>query len=142
MIYLDTGCLVKLSYPEPDSSAVVSRVSGRPVFFTPLHELELSNALNLMRFRKQASEAQVIASMDLVQADLGSGVLVAPPATWQIPFQFAAQLAMVHSPTIGCRSLDILHCASAADLQTVEFVTTDERQSRLAQTMRLPWRPH
>ena len=98
MIYLDTGCLVKLYYPEPDSAAVVSRVSGRPIFFTPLHELELSNALNLMRFRQQASEAQVIAAMNLIQADLGSGVLVAPPATWQIPFQHAAQLAMAHSP--------------------------------------------
>ncbi len=50
MIYLDTGCLVKLYYPEPDSGAVVARVSGRPVFFTPLHDLELGNALSLIAF--------------------------------------------------------------------------------------------
>ena len=141
MIYLDTGCLVKLYYPEPDSPAVVARVSGRPIFFTPLHELELSNALSLMRFRQQASEAQVIAALNLIQADLTSGVLVGTAATWQIPFQFAAQLAMAHSPMISCRSLDILHCASAADLSATEFVTTDERQSRLAQSMRLSWTP-
>ncbi len=83
----------------------------------------------------------MLAAMNLIQADRGSGVLVAPASPWRIPFRFATQLAMVHSPTIGCRSLDILHCASAVDLQTVEFVTTDERQSRLARAMGLPWAP-
>jgi len=132
---------VKLYYPEPDSAAVVARVSGRPVFFTPLHELELGNALSLMRFRGQASEEQVLAAMNLIQADLSSGVLVAPVATWRTPFPFATHLATVHSPMIGCRSLDILHCASAEDLRAVEFVTTDGRQSRLAQAIGLPWTP-
>ena len=45
MIYLDTGCLVKLYYPEPDSAKVVARVAARPIWFTPLHELEFANAL-------------------------------------------------------------------------------------------------
>ncbi len=73
-----------------------------------MHELELTNALSLVRFRKEASEEQVIAAMGLIQSNLASRVLVAPAATWQIPFPFAAQLAMTHSPKIGSRSLDIL----------------------------------
>ncbi len=141
MIYLDTGCLVKLYYPEPDSAAVVERVAGRPTFFTPLHELEVVNALNLMRFRGQATESQVLAAMNVIEADLESGVLVAPPAGWPIPFPVAARLALCHSPMIGCRSLNILHCASSDELRAVEFVTTDERQSRLAQAMGLKWVP-
>jgi len=141
MIYLDTGCLVKLYYPEPDSSAVVTRVAGRPMFYTPLHELELTNALNQKRFHKQATEPQVNAALGLIQADLASGVLVAPASAWQTHFQSATRLSMSHTPSIGCRSLDILHCALAADLQAVEFVTTDGRQSRLAQSMGLTWLP-
>lgn len=141
MIYLDTGCLVKLYYPEPESAAVVRRVAGRPVFYTPLHELELTNALNQKRFHQQATEAQVTAALALIQADLASGVLVAPAPVWQTHFQSAVQLSMSHTPTIGCRSLDILHCAVAADLQAVEFITTDGRQSRLAQAMGLVWSP-
>jgi predicted nucleic acid-binding protein len=141
MIYLDTGCLVKLYYPEPDSAAVVARVAGRPLFYTPLHELELTNALNQKRFHKQASELQVKAALSLIQSDLATGVLVAPPANWQTHFQHATQLSMSQMPTIVCRSLDILHCALAADLHAVEFVTTDARQSRLAQAMGLTWLP-
>ena len=141
MIYLDTGCLVKLYYPEPESASVVSRVASRPVFYTPLHELELTNALNQKRFHGQATEEQVTAALALIQADLASGVLVAPASVWQTHFQSAVQLSTSHTPTIGCRSLDILHCAIAADLQAVEFITTDGRQSRLAQAMGLTWSP-
>ena len=135
MINLDTGCLVKLYYPEPESSAVVRRVAGRPVFYTPLHELELTNALNQKRFYGQAADMQVAAALGLIQADLASGVLLAPTSVWQTHFQSAVQLSMSHTPSIGCRSLDILHYAIAADLQAAEFITTDGRQSRLAPAM-------
>ena len=37
MLYLDTACLLKLYYPEPESAAV----AGEAVIFTPLHELEM-----------------------------------------------------------------------------------------------------
>jgi predicted nucleic acid-binding protein len=132
---------VKLYYPEPDSAAVVARVAGRPLFYTPLHELELTNALNQKRFHGQATELQVNAALALIQSDLITGVLVVPPTIWQTHFQSATQLSMSHTSAIGCRSLDILHCALAADLRAVEFVTTDARQSRLAQAMGLSWLP-
>lgn len=141
MIYLDTGCLVKLYYPEPDSAAVVARVAGRAMFYTPLHELELTNALNQKCFHGQAIETQVNAALALIQSDLASGVLVTPPMIWQTHFQSATQLSLSHTPVIGCRSLDILHCALAADLQAAEFITTETRQSRLAQAMGLAWSP-
>jgi predicted nucleic acid-binding protein len=141
MIYLDAGCLVKLYYPEPDSAAVVARVAGRPMFYTPLHELELTNALNQKRFHGQATEGQVAGALGLIQADLGSGVLLAPASIWRTHFQSAVELSVFHTPTIGCRSLDILHCAIAADLQAAEFITTDGRQSRLAQAMGMTWSP-
>lgn len=141
MIYLDTGCLVKLYYPEPQSAAVVQRVANRPMFYTPLHELELTNALNQKRFHQQATEAQVTAALSLIQDDLASGVLIAPISVWQTHFQSAVQLSLAYTPAVGCRSLDILHCALAADLQSIEFISTDGRQSRLAQAMGLSWSP-
>jgi predicted nucleic acid-binding protein len=45
MIYLDTGCFVKLYYPEPDSAKVIALIQGKLVCHTPLHELEFVNAL-------------------------------------------------------------------------------------------------
>ena len=111
------------------------------MFYTPLHELELTNALNQKRFHHQATDAQVNAALGLIHADLTAGVLVIPISSWHIHYQTAVQLSMSHTPTIGCRSLDILHCAIAADLQAIEFVTTDVRQSRLAKSMGLAWPP-
>jgi predicted nucleic acid-binding protein len=39
MIYLDTGCLVKLYYPEEDSEVIAIKTAGLPIAFTPLHNL-------------------------------------------------------------------------------------------------------
>ena len=76
MTYLDTGCFVKLYYPEPDSAKVIALIHCKPVCYTPLHELEFVNALQLKVFTKSATAAQVTAACSLVEADLKAGVLV------------------------------------------------------------------
>lgn len=65
MIYLDTGCLVKLYYPEPDSPTVATLVAGKPICFNPLHELEFTNALHLKLFHRSATPNQVQAALAL-----------------------------------------------------------------------------
>src|SRR5262249_11780096 len=62
MIYLDTGCLLKLYYPEPESARVARLVGASPIAFIALHELELSNALELKLFRRDARAPQVAAT--------------------------------------------------------------------------------
>lgn len=137
MTYLDTGCLVKLYYPEPDSAKVVARIQGKALCYTPLHELEFMNALQLKVFLKGATAAQVTAALALVKADLESGVLVSPSGEWQDIFAEAVKLAEKHTGTIGCRSLDILHCAAAKVLGASELISTDSRQKKLAAAMGL-----
>ena len=132
MTYLDTGCLVKLYYPEPDSPKVIALVQNQPIFFTPLHELEMTNALQLKVFSKSATTAQVAAARALVAADLRSGILVSTDGQWKDAFAEAVKLANQHSGSIGCRSLDVLHCATAKVLAASEFVSTDGRQRQLA----------
>jgi len=63
VIYLDTGCLLKLYYPEPNSASVAAAVSGKVIVFTALHELETVSALQLKRFRREATPEQAEASM-------------------------------------------------------------------------------
>ena len=67
MTYLDTGCFVKLYYPEPDSAQVIAHIQGKLVSYTPLHELEFVNALQLKVFFKAATAAQVTAARALVE---------------------------------------------------------------------------
>ncbi|MBI2926041.1 MAG: type II toxin-antitoxin system VapC family toxin [Verrucomicrobia bacterium] len=137
MTYLDTGCFVKLYYPEPDSAKVVAAIQGKPVCYSPLHELEFVNALQLKVFFKGATAAQVTAARALVEADLKSGVLVSGDGAWKDIVQEAVKLAEQHTDKLGCRSLDILHCAAAKVLAATEFVSTDGRQKKLAAAMGL-----
>ena len=141
MIYLDTGCLVKLYYPEPDSALVARRVQGHAIAFTSLHELEFMAALHQKQFRGQATDTQIRAAKSLVSADVQSGVLVSPEFDWGAACGRAVSLAETYTAGIGCRSLDILHCAIAQALAVQDFISTDARQCQLAAALGLPWTP-
>jgi len=67
VLYLDTGCLVKLYYPEPESAAVATIVLGKAIIFTDLHELEMATAMQLKVFRGEANRESVMAAMNLVR---------------------------------------------------------------------------
>jgi predicted nucleic acid-binding protein len=137
VIYLDTGCLLKLYYPEPESEAVANLVLEQAIVLLALHELELSNALELKLFRKEAKLGQVRAVHEFIEADLRSGKLHRPALVWDTVLQDSKALARGHTRKIGCRSLDILHCSAARMLAAKSFVTTDARQKRLAAVMGL-----
>ncbi|PWU12483.1 MAG: PIN domain protein [Verrucomicrobia bacterium] len=137
MTYLDTSCLVKLYYPEPDSARVAGLVAGKTICYTQLHELEFQNALQLKVFLKGATPSQIAAANGLIQTDLLSGVLVAPAENWEEILAEAVKLSQNHTSRLGCRSIDILHCAAAAVVGAAEFMTGDTRQRQLAQAIGL-----
>jgi len=51
---------------------------------------------------------------------------------WRAALKGAADLSRKHTSTPGCRSLDVLHVASAIELQFKQFTTFDSRQQQLA----------
>ena len=132
MIYLDTGCLLKLYYPEPESPRVARLVASQPIAFVAIHELEILNALVFKLFRKEAKLAQVRATSALIDEDVRSGTLHRASVPWEDVWADAQALAKNHTRSLGCRSLDILHCAAARRLAATSFITTDARQRRLA----------
>ncbi len=101
MVYLDTGCLVKLYYPEPDSDLVAARSSGQVIVYTPLHALELTTALELKVFRKEATIGQARAALGLVEEDLSAGKLVAVNTALLDSLDAAVQLARQHAARTG-----------------------------------------
>jgi hypothetical protein len=64
--------------------------------------------------------------------DFAAGVLSRPEMDWFDVFRRASALSHEHSSKIGCRSLDLLHVASALLLEKRHFLTFDDRQARLA----------
>lgn len=95
------------------------------------------NALQLKVFAGTANATQVTAARAAVEADVKAGVLVSTATEWKDVFPNATKLAEQHSAALGCRSLDVLHCATAKLLVAVEFISTDIRQKELATAMGL-----
>ncbi len=137
MLYLDTGCLVKLYYPEPDSAHVAAKIAGHPLVYTTLHALELTSALHLKVFRREATENQAHAALKLVNEDLATGKLVALDIVSGSTLKAAVGIANHHAAATGCRALDTLHCALAQSLDVEGFLSTDTRQLALARSINL-----
>ncbi len=114
MLYLDTGCLVKLYYPEPESDAVAKAVLGRTIIFTDLHELEMTTAMQLKAFRGEATGERVAAALDLVREDLSTGKLLRGSVGLQEVMRYAVTMSLAHAALIGCRSLDVRPSANFA----------------------------
>ena len=141
--YADTSLLI--SYYINDSHSVSAQAALHATTdalpFTGLHRLEMRNALALGVFRRILTSAQVSTAWSDVERDLRSGRLVPQPVNWIPVFRAAAQWAALHSPRIGCRSLDVLHVSLAKQLNAKEFFTFDERQKSLAVVLGLAVKP-
>ena len=132
--YADTGFLCSLYAPDAHTARAASRMARQPLPlpFVWLHQLELRNALRLRVFRREITRPQRDAALNLLLADLAGGVLVAAtPAHFPMMTE-AERLSALHSETLGTRSLDILHVASALVLGATDFLTFDQRQATLA----------
>jgi predicted nucleic acid-binding protein len=132
--YLDSSALIKLYVSERESEEVANYVHTLPeaVPFTHLHEIELKNGLRLKQFRREAQEERVRASIRLIDKDLAAGVLQKLSLSWPDVFRGAEDLSLRYSALAGCRSLDLLHVASARLLRVRDFLTYDQRQAALA----------
>ena len=123
-----------LSRNDAHTQRAVARMARQslPLPFVWLHQLELRNALRLRVFRAEITPAQRDASLNAMLADLSGGMLavVAPPLA-EVMIE-AERLSALYSETLGTRSLDVLHVASALVLGRSEFLTFDNRQGALA----------
>ena len=141
--YADSSLLVSYYLTDSNSSKAqaVIHATHDPLPFTGLHHLEMRNALALGVFRGILTPAQVSAAWSDVERDLREGRLIPHPVSWQPVYRAAAQWAALHGPTIGCRSLDVLHVTLAKKLKAKGFFTFDARQKSLALALGLAVKP-
>jgi predicted nucleic acid-binding protein len=142
-IYADTSLLVSYYVNDSNSPSAQALIHATtdPLPFTGLHRLEMRNALALGVFRRILTPAQVAAGWRDVEHDLRSGRLVPQPANWIPIYRAAAQWAALHSSSIGCRSLDVLHVTLAKKLNAIEIFTFDARQKSLALALGMTAKP-
>ena len=132
--YADTSFLVSIYLPDANARYALALLPSINAAFpvSDLHLLELQNALSLAVFQKRITEAQAILVWQDIESDMQTGRLEASVVNWSAAFRLARELARAETPTIGSRSLDVLHVAAALLLGADELLTFDNRQRALA----------
>jgi hypothetical protein len=125
---------LKLYIHEPASAAMSawrSRTKGAlPV--TPHGRLEIVNGICLAGFRKIISAEALSDAIVSFDEDLAEGRYVDADILWRATLRRARELSRAHTPALGCRTLDVLHVATAIEPGLRYFVTFDSRQGQLA----------
>jgi predicted nucleic acid-binding protein len=133
--YADPSALLKLYIHESASAAMSawrSRTKGAlPV--TPHGRLEIVNGICLAGFRKIISAEALSDAIASFDEDLAEGRYVDADILWRATLRRARELSRAHTPALGCRTLDVLHVATAIELGLRYFVTFDSRQGQLAE---------
>jgi predicted nucleic acid-binding protein len=138
-LYADPSALLKLYLNEPESRAMAKwRGNIRaPLWVTHHGRLELINGIGLAAHRKIVTEAIHDAALAALDYDFAQGMYVQADLLWRATLKRASDISREFTRAIGCRSLDVLHVASALELGLRSFVTFDARQKQLARAVKL-----
>ena len=141
--FADTGFVASLYLKESTSAPARAAIQAAPVVLplTPLAALELRNAFNRAVQRQRITAAQRDALWQDVEADIASGFLVLTPVPADELHHKARQLSDRYTPTLGTRSLDLLHVAAALVLEAKVFFSFDDRQRKAATSEGLKVKP-
>lgn len=133
-IYVDPSALLKLYLKEPESRAMAEwrKKVGDPLIVTHHGRVELINGIGLAAYRGIITDKVHDAAMNALDDDFTQGRYKQGDVLWRATLKRAAELSRKHTRSIGCRSLDTLHVASAMELEFKHFATFDARQQQLA----------
>lgn len=133
-IYVDPSALLKLYLKAPESRAMADwrKKVGDPLLVTHHGRVELTNGIGLAAYRRIITDKIHNAAIAALDDDFGQGRYKQGDVLWRATLKRAAELSRKHTRSIGCRSLDIMHVASAMELEYRYFATFDVRQQQLA----------
>ena len=138
-IYVDPSALLKLYLHQRESTAMnVWRGKTKGALVVTHHgRVEVINGICLAAYRREVSSAALADTLASFDEDFANGVYRSADLLWRATLNRAAELSRAYSPKLGTRSLDVLHVASALELEMRVFVTYDKRQEDLARLVGL-----
>lgn len=143
--YADSSFILRLVTKEADSGGAIAeyrRLGTPPVFFLPLHTLEVCNAILQRAFHERRSlasrERQHInrdrdAALSRLRHFIARRTFLEVTLHSDEAIERASQLSRAHTERLGARAIDLLHVANALILNSEVFLTTDIRQAQLAE---------
>jgi len=133
-IYADPSALLKLYVHQPESRAMSGwrgRLKG--ALAVTLHgRVEIVNGICLAAFRGYLTAEAMSDALTSFEEDFAEGRYFHADILWRAALKRAGELSRKQTVTIGSRSLDVLHVASALELDLKNFLTFDRRQQKLA----------
>jgi predicted nucleic acid-binding protein len=142
--YADSSFILRLVTIEAESENAMAeyrRLDYPPLFFLPLHSLEVRNAILLRAFHQRRSissgDRQHVArernaALARLEHFMARRTLLDVALDMDTAIARAAKLSTAHTERLGARAIDLLHVASALTLESEQFLTTDIRQAQLA----------
>ena len=137
MMYLDTGILVKLLTPEPETAFFERELLGHSLVSSELALVEVKSALfakeraglitAAQRAKAEAKFAAMIADDIFKLGNLNNQTL-----------RKAVQIVQACHPKVPLRALDALHVATCDLAQDFPLCTTDARMHAAARAMHIP----
>jgi predicted nucleic acid-binding protein len=134
-IYADASAVLKLYLHEPESRAMTAwcaRLRG-PLAVTLFGRVEIVNGIGLALARGLVPPSVHEAALAALDDDFGEGRLLLMDISWRAALRLADEISRKRTPALACRTLDILHVASAVTLKRGYFLTFDARQRKLAE---------
>ncbi len=137
--YVDSSVAQTLYVPGPASLRVSRwrRSIGDAIPLTQFGYAELTNAVAQAQHRHILDAHGTRAAFAALAHDLAEGHLRLHDLLWRRALDRTAELSRTHTITLGTRTLDVLHVASALELGARTFVTYDTRQAALAKAVGL-----
>lgn len=131
--YVDSSALVPVYVTERFSRAArfVVRTAGQ-IPFTAIHQLEVSNAFELLVGRELIAGDECRAIQAQLREDLDNQRLMLVSLDLDRVFTDARELSRLCTAKFLARSLDLLHVAAAHVLLCTTFVSADNRQLAVA----------
>jgi predicted nucleic acid-binding protein len=115
--------------------------SAMSLVFTPLHRIELRNALRNAADRKEITHEECRTAFILVEEDLAEKFLVHTAVEWTNIFLRADRLSEIHASETGQRTIDLIHVAMALECEARTFLSFHNRQRKLAKAAGLKVMP-
>ena len=132
--YVDPSALLALYVHQRESAALSAWLARakRPLAVTHHGRVEIINGICLAAFRRFITPEAMTDALASFEEDFEEGRYIQADLLWRAALRRAGDLSRKHTPAVGCRSLDVLHVASALELELTHFLTFDRRQRVLA----------
>jgi predicted nucleic acid-binding protein len=142
-LYADSSFLLSLFRADYHHQSVMSYLmrSTETLAFTPLHRVEVRNALRNAQAFQQITKGERQTAFREIERDLRAGLLIHTPVNWTNAFRRADDLSDKHSSKHGQRIIDLLHVALALEGGAKVFLSFDHRQRNLAKAAGLKVAP-